>query len=300
MWIAGLILYLGVVWYIGIDRLRNAFTALDYWYLLAFMALDAAATWLRVLKWRFMLGHGSSAAGLFFLSKLGGAFTPMRLGELSPLMLKDHRSPRLAAWIVVDRMLETSATLVLGGAGVLVLGLARHHLFMPLALAAVILLVAPPYLATRGQWFEAFAKRLPERGRSRKAVEFVAQSSGAIRALLPRTPMAALLTVTATCMDLALAVILLAAFGHGINMSLAAVVQCVHGIISLLPFTPNASGIPYVGVAMLLKELAGVPYEVMAAAVPVQAAARGVVFWSSLGAGLWLMQKGKLERHGNT
>ena len=102
--------------------------------------------WIRAAKWGHALGPGQSGVFLFFLAKTAGHWTPGRAGELAPLLLRDHRNVRIAAWIGLDRAVEVAWTLGLGVLGVAAIG----FLSLP---AAAGLLVAGAALAAALWWW---------------------------------------------------------------------------------------------------------------------------------------------------
>ncbi|HIJ64473.1 MAG TPA: hypothetical protein HPP77_00875 [Candidatus Hydrogenedentes bacterium] len=292
LWLVGVALYLGVVWLLGVGKLRDAVVTVNVKLILALMAVEAVAEWLRAGKWRFALGAGSNGVGLFFLSKATGYWTPGRVGELSPLLIRRHRTPKVGAWIIVDRVLETGATLVLGVVGLILLRIPGKTTFLLVAVATVALLAGAAYVLTKRGLFEWVAERVRRAPLLSRAAAFLAAISDEIKALRRKLPLASGVTVAATCLDLWATVLLYQSFGHdSVTFALAAAVYCVHGITGAIPFTPNATGLPYAAAAALLIHVADIPIETVVTAMTLQLAALNLVFWANFGLGAWDLRK---------
>ncbi len=275
-WIVGVIVYACVLAFIGWTPLKRAFESVTPGYFIAMAATMAASLWLRALKWRWALGPRRHAAGLFFLSKAAGGYSPSRVGEFAPLLLKNHRTPRLAAWIVLDRLLETGATVGLGIAGCVALGMPQRAVWISFALAFLLLVIAPYLLLTRTRLFAALCRILPAGSAPHRLCAALLDVTGEIKSFRGITPVAAAWSVGCTALDLLVALFLYAGFGHMVPFSLLAVVQCAHGLASALPFLPNATGGPYLVAAGLLYKFAAVPENVLAAAIGVNVALSNV------------------------
>jgi len=282
IWILGVALYVIVVWYLGWRRIGNAIASVDPAMLAALVAMLGLALAVRAMKWRLVLGPGRNALGLFFLAKAAGGSSPGRVGELAPLLLRKHRTPRMGAWIVTDRLLEMAATLGLGLAGLLVLQVPnRGAMVVTVAFALILLVVAPFCLLTRQGLFLRVAGRLREGSALMRAATLLATVSGEVRLLRKTVPLVTAVTVLATCLDIGIGRTLYLCFGYSVPFALLAVVQCAHALASAFPFTPNATGLPYLLAAGLLYEMAGLPTDVLAASVGVSLAATAVVFWTA-------------------
>ena len=281
LWVVGLGLFIGLVWFIGWRKVRHALASVNLELIALMMACDLATLWFRALKWRYALADNRQAVALFFLSKGAGNWSPGRLGELSPLLLREHRNPRVAAWIVVDRLLEMSATLLLGAIGLFGLRIPDARLMLALLAAACALIGLPVFVLTRRALFPWLAGRLREGSALQRATTFAASIQQEVAALGRKVPALSIMTVLATCIDLVAGILMLASFGHLISFQLAATVQCAHALASAIPLTPSATGIPYVPAAVLLKEVGHVPYEVVVAAVALRLVGVNLVFWTS-------------------
>lgn len=283
LFLVGLGLYLVVVWWLGWQALRDAIVSVRVMPIIAVMVIEAAAEWLRALKWRLALGRGHNAVALFFLSKAMGYWSPCRVGELSPLLVRRHRTPKMGAWIIVDRFLEMGATLGLGLAGLLALQIPGKGLFLGLAVAVCILLLLLVYLVTRRQlflWIASCQRGCWFRGR---LANFLAAISEEVIQFRTSVPLSSIMTMLATVMDLCAGILLLGAFGYRVTFPMVAAAQCVHALTSAIPITPNVTGLPYVSAAVLLHQVAGIPFPVLAAVVALHIIAINIVFWTSFG-----------------
>jgi len=287
LWGVGLALYLGAIFYVGWQGIGDALAAVEVRLILALMAVDATGLWIRALKWRLVLGPGRDAVSLFFLSKAAGGWSPGRVGELAPLLLRKHRTPRMAAWIVADRLIEITATLGLGLVGLLALaGLQGAHKLGMLGMvcaAIVVLVLTPLYLLTRRRLFLGLARRVREGSRVHRVCMLLAAVSDEIVGLGRLVPVTSALTVLASCMDIGIGVLLYLSFSYRVSFAIIAVAQCAHGISSAVPFLPNATGVPYAVAAEIIHEVGRVPWEVLLAAVGVRLATANGVFWAYFG-----------------
>jgi len=285
LWIIGIALYVGAVWFIGWRSIRDALATLDAASLAGMLGATFVAIWLRAVKWRFVLGGGQNAVGVYFLSKAAGGWSPGRVGELAPLLLKRYRTPRMAAWIAVDRLLEIAATLGLGLIGLVGFRAPEYALLVTICLALGALVVAPLYVLTRRGWYLRLAAHTREASMVHRLSMLLAAMSDEIRHLGKSMPLASALTILATSADIVVAMFLYHAFGFDVSFLLLAVVQCAHGLASAVPIIPNATGVPYLVAAGLLYRLAGVPEEVLVAAIAINMVTSNVAFWSSFGIG---------------
>jgi hypothetical protein len=236
---------------------------------------------------------------MFFISKATGSWTPARLGELSPLLLPQFRAPRFGAWIVVDRLLEGSATLLVGLLGVSLLSLVKNDRFATkgqyvalILIAVVCLAIAPSYLLTRQTWYAKAATWFRSDSLLNRLVRWMERVSAEAILLKQKLPLAAGITLFTTCLDIILGILFWRAFGATLSFPLLATVQCVFGLISSIPITPTASGAPYLAAGMLLHEMAGLAPEVYTGGVALHILIQSVLFWSSFAVAMALF-KGK-------
>ena len=281
LWIAGVILYLAIISYIGWEEVGSALGGLHYRYVAALMLVEAIALAMRAWKWRIALGPRQRALRACFISKAGGNLTPARIGELSPLLLEEHRSAQVGAWIVLDRVLEASATLAFGLVGIVaVLGLAGGGGLTWWAMAILALLGGATYLFSKPRFMAALSARFGPASLMGRGFRLLRPVSREMSALGPKTPFLVTLTLGATMLDLVIGYLLYMSFGIPVPLIVLALAQLVHALVSTVPIAPNATGIPYAAAAAVIYETAGVPLEVLAMAVGLRFLLTSAVFWS--------------------
>lgn len=289
LWLAGLVLYAAVIWWIGWDRLAAAVAGADVYWLAATIALLVIAQWIRAWKWRVALGPGRNAIAVHFLSKAGGELSPGRIGEFAPLLLKEHRSAGLAAWIAVDRVLEIVVTLALGAAGLVALQIPERGLLLAVAVGLTVAGIALLYAMAQGHWFEALAVGMPAGSRRSRIALLLASAGREVRASYRRLPLTTAITFAACLLDILIGYALFHAFGYAVGLPLLAVCKVLHALVSAVPITPNATGVPALTVAYLLHEQAGLSPEALAASIGLSFVLTALVFWTSfaLALGTW-------------
>lgn len=281
LWAIGVAFYIGVVWYVGWDRLAGAVRGAALWPLVLMIALMAAGQVLRALKWRFALGPGQHAFRAFAVSKLGGEWSPGRIGEFAPLMIARHRSTRVAAWIVADRVFEMAATLGIGFVGLLLIRTANRG-YMLAAMAGVTGLVALGlFILTRRNLLDTLAQRLPPDSRIRRYAFVVVGVSEELLGFARIAPILFAVTIAAGAIDVVVGYVLFLAFGFALPLALLAAAKGLHAVTSAIPITPNATGIPYFAAAALLHEAGGVLPGALTATVGISVIASQLVLWSS-------------------
>ncbi|HPC15343.1 MAG TPA: methyltransferase domain-containing protein [Candidatus Hydrogenedentes bacterium] len=285
LWIIGLSLYVAFVSYVGWRHMGEKISGLHVPSLTAMAAAYLFALWLRAVKWRFAIGPGRQSTGLYFVSKAGGALSPGRVGELAPLLLPGHRDARLAAWIILDRFLEGGATILLGLAGLLVFKISNVRMTWLFGGSLIVLVVAPMMILRRRAFFASAAQRIRRPALAHRALSLAETVSREMAGLDRVIPWAAAISLAATGMDLVVGKQLYRCFGHDVPFALLAIAQCAHALASVTPFTPNATGVPYVVAGGILYAWGGLPPETIAAAIGVNAVVVGVLFWSSFGIG---------------
>lgn len=293
LWIVGLLLYLGLVWYLGLAALKNAYAAAQFLPLFGVAALEIAGEGIRVLKWRIALGQGSQAMSLFYLSRGAGWFSPGRIGELAPLLIPKYRTPKVGGWIVADRVMETAATLLFAVCGLLTIESLPLFLKISVAGAAFVGAAIGWCAIARAQSLHRTAPQISEASRIRRGLRFVSDAANEIVNLRWRLLPTIGLSIVATGIDLCQGLLLYHAFGYTIRPGLFAAIQCVHGIASIIPITPPATGAPYLAAGVLLNRYAGVPADVLTAAAPLHLAIISVVFWTLFGI---VTARGRVQR----
>ncbi|GMV90736.1 MAG: hypothetical protein AMXMBFR82_05140 [Candidatus Hydrogenedentota bacterium] len=277
-------MYIGCISLIGWERLRDAMTGVSIPWLVLMTLVTFAGLWIRVVKWRLVLGKGSNAIGVFFLSKAAGEWSPGRIGELSPLLIKRHRNARMAAWIVVDRILEMAVTVGIGVLGLAAVQAPNRGVMIVLAILIGIALLLALYLLTRERLFLAIAGRFPS-GPLHRVTVAAARVSSATAAMRKELVLPLAITIGAGCLDVWAGMLLYQAFGWPVPFALMATAKGVHAVTSAIPITPNATGVPYLTTAVLIHEVGGVPSGVLAAGIALSVVVTNLIFWLSLAAG---------------
>ena len=291
----GLCLYLCVIWYLGWQRIRTALAEAAPVFLVFMMALAFAGLWWRAVKWRYALGPGRQAVGLFFLSKAAGNFSPGRIGELSPLLLHRHRTAKVAAWVVFDRLIEASVTIAFGVIGLAMLDIVHRGWLAALAVLVAVVLAAAFYFVTRRGFFLGLAEHSRAGSLSGRVAQFLAAMSEEMALLGKKTPLILVMTVLAKIVDLVAAILLFMAFGYRIDFALMAAAKCAHALISAIPFTPDVTGVPYAPEAALLIKLGAVPSEVVVVAIGVDVVALNIAFWAAFGLGMTTLKRRQIR-----
>jgi uncharacterized protein (TIRG00374 family) len=285
LWVVGAALYTLVVWLVGWDRLVTAIGHASLGPFAFAILIMIVAQVLRAAKWRLALGPGQHAFRAFAISKAGGEWSPGRIGEFAPLMIAKHRSARVAAWIVADRVYEIAATLGIGLGGMLLIR-ASHRGYMIAAVLVVIALVSVGlYTLTRHRWIEAVARRLNPGSRLRVLAFKIAAVSVELRAFARTSPLLFGVTILAGLMDVAVGYYLLASLGFVAPIPVIAAAKGLHAVTSAIPITPNATGVPYLAAAALYHEAAGVTPEALAALVAISVILSQLVLWSTFALG---------------
>lgn len=283
MFVLGLTVYCVVVWALGWRDIRDQILEANIGLIILSAALVFFATWMRVWKWRYALGKGQHATGLFFISKATGNFTPGRLGEFAPMVIRSHRTPKVGAWILFDRIIEVFVTLALG-----LYGLAMIHLLLPWQFALMLLAVVAGsvvgvYLLTHRKMFMALADRFKPEGFLNKTAMLLAAMSTELGQFLKTLPLVFSITVVTKVMDLFAIVLMFRALATFPTFALVAASKCALAIVSFLPLTPPATGAPHFIQAWMMNYSAGIEYEALLVGISIEIAVVSLTFWTSFG-----------------
>ncbi|MBI1318165.1 MAG: hypothetical protein GC168_04330 [Candidatus Hydrogenedens sp.] len=275
---------LGVlVWRFGWRTLLAELAAADPVLLAAMVLLTVTGFWMRAWKWRIALGPGTDAVRVFFLAKVLGSWTPGRAGELGPLLMRRHRSLRMGAWIVADRCIEVWMTLGFGAFGLLGLRMLDVRVSTSIAAGFLLLTVLAMVLSRVdfGAQDAQFAGRWARAGRLLHALR------GEARDLGSKSMPIVFITAFAKASDVAAVMCLCRAFGYDAGFLLVSAARCAHALVSAVPLTPDASGVPYLAQAALLHREAGMPLDVLTAALALEALLIYAVLHASAAVVLW-------------
>lgn len=288
--LAGMLLLTALGWHFGLRDIGALLRKAQPLPLLFMTLLIVAGFWIRALKWRYALGPGRQGVLLFFIAKTAGNWTPGRAGELAPLLLKRHRTARVAAWIGLDRIIEVAWTLGLGLLGAVYLGLVGRNDWIILCVLAVLGLIALLRFmpGTNVEISQPGADLVTDwRSRVRSAAERFRTEIGLY---FRKLPVCLGLTFLAKLTDIYAVVFLCAAFGYSAGFLLVCAARCAHGLVSAIPVTPDATGVPYVAAAWFLHEYAAIPYETLTAALALEVIAINAILWACFclaSAGRW-------------
>ncbi len=288
VWLVGIGVYTLAIWWIGWPRVRDVLQEAHFGPLFVALALIFGGIWVRALKWRLALGPKAHALPIYFLSKFAGEWSPGRVGELSPLLIKRYRSPRVGAWIVVDRLLETGITLGLGLAGLALIRVPNQELMLGGGVVVALMLALALFLVSRAAFFRGLASRRAPGSRLGRLCNILAEVAEEVREFRGGIPVATALTLATGAMDIWVGGFVIAGFGSAVPFALLAVGKVLHVLTCAIPFTPNATGAPYVTTAILLHEVGGVPSDVLAAVIGVSVVMNNAAFYLSMLPGTWL------------
>ena len=292
-WIIGVLICVGVIWILGPKKIWSTFSVISPGLLFLLLLIQFLADIGRASKWYYVLGKGSNAIGLYFLSKAGGYWTPGRVGELSPLMLRQHRTPRMGAWLVVDRLLETTVTLLLGAGGLIFLGADVSGVYIKFAVVMCILILMAAFIITRQGLFRKLSGHLHEGSLLHRIAMFLDETTDEVLLLKWKLPVSSLLTIVFKILDVAVWVFVYSSLGaeNRITFSLAAVAMCLGGLIGSIPITPVLTAVPYLVQGALIVEIVGIDKEVVVVATAIHFAVTNTVFWSLVALGTYDLRK---------
>ncbi|MBX7256226.1 MAG: flippase-like domain-containing protein [Candidatus Hydrogenedentes bacterium] len=285
LWIAGISLYLGAVWTIGWERIRAAMKDVDGVTICVMVLVTLAALWIRALKWRIALGPGNNSVGIFFLSKAAGEWSPARMGEFSPLLIRKHRTARIAAWILVDRVLEMASTVGIGLFGLAFVSLPNRSALIVTGVLLCLGFAGALMVLANASYWERLASRITSKGRLQNLVSLAPKVAREVRSFGSTAVYTGVLTLIAGILDVWAGRLLYVAFGYPIPMHVSAASKGIHAIVSAVPVTPNATGVPYFAAATLIHETGHVPTPVLAAGVALGILLTNLLFWGSVGVG---------------
>ncbi len=290
LFVVGLAVYCAVVWYFGWQKVRDQLLSADLPMVALAAAIFTTATWCRALKWRYALGGGHHALGLFFISKATGNWSPGRIGEFAPMALRRHRTPKIGAWIMLDRAIEIVATLALGLFGLAAIDLLTRTQYLLVAGLTVTVSVAAMVLLTRPYtrpgvpaFFLWLAKLLADGSIMHRTAVLFAAISEELYLYVPKLPVAVAITVATKAADLFAVMLIFASIGHRVSFALTAAAKCALAIVSFIPITPAATGVPHGAQAWMMNEVAGIPPEALLVGIGIEVVLLGMTFWSSFG-----------------
>lgn len=281
LFFVGLVLFGGLVWHFGWSEIADRLAGASLGPLAWMTVLIVAGFWVRAWKWHYALGRGGHGVGLFFLAKMAGNWTPGRVGELSPLLLKQHRTANVAAWIMADRVLEVVTTVAMGLLGVAVLGLLPTPAIVLIAVGGGVATVLSVYGFFRVALPVAWQQRWPADSRKGRLVKLVFALHHEAKLLGAKAPIIIVVTLVAKATDIFAVILLCQAFGFDVSFMLVCVARFAHALVSGVPVTPDATGVPFVAAAYFLHTHADIPYATLTAALGLEVLAINTVLYLS-------------------
>lgn len=208
-------------------------------------ALLVIAHLLRVFKWHIVLREQYGVLGvaaLFFSSKAWGDMSPARLGEFAPLLSEEYRRSRVAALLLVDRVLEAYATLSWGALGILLLRFRDVRVIAGSAAAFLTLAVFLVTLSGVRFWkrVHGFVKQWPVLGKTIDVALAIAHESQSFRR---SAWLLCVTTVIASSLGVLSSQLLFESVGVRAGWPLVAMMNCVAAIAALVAVTPWGLGI---------------------------------------------------------
>ena len=279
--LVGLVLVTVLGWHFGWGNLAKLIGNASPVKLGLMSALILAGFWIRAWKWHYALGKGQQGIRLFFIAKTAGNFTPGRAGELAPLLLRQHRNARVAAWIGLDRLVEVAWTLGLGFFGGAAIGFVPWWLAALLALAGLIAATIIWYALNRGwlRYRELGESRTPQSWRSRIGT-FINTVRDELLLFGAKLPIVMISTALAKITDIYAVILLCQAFGYDASFVLVCAARCAHALVSAVPVTPDATGVPFIAAAGFLNNYAGIPNDILFAALGLEVIVINGILWA--------------------
>lgn len=274
-------MFLFLLWHFGWHEVYSAVRNAQLFPLCCSALLTLAGFWLRAWKWRWVIGPNSGAVAAFFLSKTAGSYSPARLGELAPLLLRQHRTPRMTAWILTDRVVEAGCTVVLGLIGAYVLGVSPKIWAVMIILGLILGLLTLFYLSGRSQR----GVMQPDGGEKRASISrlrhLLRETGAEARRFTGYAHAIFLTTGLAKLTDILAVMLLIAAFGFDASFWMVCAARWAHAMVSAIPATPDATGVPFVAAAYVLNHYGGIPSETLIAAFALEVAIIHLALWAS-------------------
>ena len=281
LFLVGLILLTVLGWHFGWENLATRIGDASPSQLAAMTLLIIVGFWIRAWKWHYALGPGQQGIRLFFIAKTAGNFTPARAGELAPLLLKQHRNARVAAWIGLDRLIEVAWTLGLGFLGAASLGLFPWWGVGAGSVCAGFGVALGWYLLNNG-WFRAGAEDedAPSNTLRSRLAQFIIMVRDELVLFAGKLPLSIIITALAKATDIYAVIFLCRAFGYDADFLLVCAARCAHALVSAVPVTPDATGVPFIAAAWCLNTYASIPYDTLTAALGLELVVINGILWA--------------------
>jgi hypothetical protein len=299
MMLLGLTVYCGAIWYFGWRDIRDHILGADLVKVGVAAGIIFVATWMRIWKWRLALGKGQHAVGLYLMSKATGNVTPGRLGEFAPMVIRDHRTAKVGAWILFDRIVEILVTIALGLYGLAMIDLLSRGQLIATTVLTIAGSLFGVYLVTHRGMFLWIANRFREGGFLHRLWTLLASISEEVYLFVKSLPVVLPITIITKAMDLFAVVLVFRAIESLPSFALMAASKCALAIVSFVPITPTATGVPHGTQAWLMNHVAQIPVDVLVAGIGIEVAIVSGTFWFSVGIGARFIRDAALNA-GNT
>jgi hypothetical protein len=277
----GLTIYCTVIWNFGLRDIRDQLLDADITKIAIATIIIFTATWLRILKWRYALGPGQHALGLFIMSKATGDLTPGRLGEFAPMVIKNHRTAKIGAWIMFDRIIEILATITLGLYGLVTINLLSQNQLTLVFIATAIATIMGIYFITHRSIFLWMAKKVRDGSLLHRLFTILAAINLEIFMFMRSLPFISLITIVTKAMDLFAVMTIFQALGAFPSFGLTAASKCALAIVGFVPITPTATGVPHSTQFWLMNTIGDIPGEALVVGIGIEVIIVSVTFWTS-------------------
>lgn len=281
--VIGIGLYCAGVWYVGWHSIRDKLVSADLPLVGVAAATIGIATWFRALKWRYALGGQNHGIALYFVSKSTANWTPGRLSEFAPLLFSRHRNARVGGWIMYDRLQEIFVTLALGLTGLYLIRFVPVPVFAVLSLGAAIGFGFGVYLLTRSALLGRWKLRFAEGGVLYRLLDLCERVSGELSGFTNKLLLTLAITVATKCADIWAVALIFRAIQAQAGFALVAAAKCALAIVSFLPITPTATGMPHATQAWLMNEVAGIGLDSLLIGIGIEVVIVSATFWLSFG-----------------
>lgn len=294
--LVGIFFYLGAIWYFGWQNIRDRALGADFGLIAAAAAIILVSTWMRILKWRYALGANQHAAGLFFMSKATGDLTPGRLGEFAPMALRTHRTARIGAWILFDRIIEILTTVALGFYGLVVIELLPIDALVVVLAVTLVGCIVGIYMLTHRGMFLRIASRLTRGSFIQRVLRLLASISEEVYQFTASLPVVLPITIVTKAMDLYAVLLIFRALGASPSFGLVAAAKCALAIVSFMPVTPTATGVPHGVQLWLMNRVDDIPSDLLLVGIGIEVVVVSATFWTSAGLGARLIHRAALAK----
>ena len=252
-WILGLGIFILILYWLGFQDIIQVITELSIPIFLFCVFVYCTSWGIRTIKWKIILNNYpySEVLKIFLISKTVGIFMPSRLGELAPLAMKKYRNRDIASLIFLDRVLETYATLLLGGLGVIMIG---YYTVNALVAWIIIfsLLTGLFSLSLNKEFFQKRYQKTKNK-KFKKVLSLLKKLTESMNThkkhLVPLT----IISLIATFLDFTFISLIFRSMDYTISLPLVAAAWLISGLTTIISFTPGGLGIADAPPAYLFK-----------------------------------------------